>query len=97
MTTTRRPVKREPRVRITDAAIALFKTMQGLDWGCKEWWDLHSLLHDELQRRPWQFPCIERPDSVSGYPEGSWADKNWRPDEEARETYGQLEAAARAR
>lgn len=95
VTTTRRPIKREPRLRISGEAIELFKAMQKLDWGSEQWRGLHSRLHDALRLRPWQFPAIEHPDSRSGFPAGSWADKTWRPDEEAREVYRLLEAAAR--
>jgi hypothetical protein len=63
--------------------------------GCDRWWKLHGMLHRELGCKPWDWPCIEHPDSVSGYPEGSEASKRWRPNMEAQELWKALDAAAR--
>src|SRR5262249_62268885 len=35
----------------------------------------HSVLHRELRCKPWQWYCVERPESKPGYPKGSKADK----------------------
>jgi hypothetical protein len=50
--------------------------------GCEEWFRLHSILHRELGCRPWEYPCVQHPDT-----EGAKADAvaRWR----------ELEAAAR--
>src|SRR5215831_16106348 len=32
--------------------------------GRNRWWKLHSRLHRELGRKPWQWPCIQHPDTV---------------------------------
>jgi hypothetical protein len=63
--------------------------------GCDRWWKLHSKLHRELGCKPWEWPCIQHPDTVSGYPEGSEAYKRWKPDLEAQELWQALDAAAR--
>jgi hypothetical protein len=75
-----------------------------VDWNGKYWehracpacetrGDLMSVLHSELQLKPWQHP-IERPGAVSGYPPGSMADRQWRPDLEAQARYRALKSAA---
>ena len=38
---------------------------------CSEWWEQHSMLHDALQLRPWQWPAIQNPATESPYPAGS--------------------------
>jgi hypothetical protein len=63
--------------------------------GCERWWKLHGQLHDELRCRPWLWPCIEHPNSVCPYPEGSYAAQRWRPNEEARQMWQALARAAR--
>jgi hypothetical protein len=63
--------------------------------GCERWWELHGRLHDELRCRPWQWPCIEHPNSVCPYPEGSYAAQSWRPNEAARHMWRTLEQVAR--
>jgi hypothetical protein len=79
-------------------------TCEEIDWGgeywkhescaaCEEWWHHHATLHDELKLRPWEWPAVEHPEAESPYPEGSNADRNWKPDLEARERYRLLEIA----
>ena len=63
--------------------------------GCDRWWKLHGKLHRELGCKPWQWPCIEHPDTVSGYPEGSEAYKRWKPDLEAQDCWRALDEAAK--
>jgi hypothetical protein len=41
----------------------------------------------------WEWPCVQHPDTVSPYPKGSYADKNWRPNLEAQARYIALEEA----
>jgi hypothetical protein len=62
--------------------------------GCERWWELHRQLHNELGCRPWQWPCIEHPNSVSPYPEGSRTAQTWRPKQEARRMWQALAQAA---
>jgi hypothetical protein len=47
--------------------------------GCKTWWKLHGRLHQELQCRPWQWPCVQAPETERPYPPGSSTDQNWQP------------------
>jgi hypothetical protein len=46
---------------------------------CDQWWEQHSVLRKELQTKPWQWPCVERPGAGS--------------DLEAQARYRELEAA----
>ena len=79
-------------------------TCEPIDWGgrywervqcaaCDEWWRLHSLLHKELGAKLWEWPCIQHPEAVSCFPEGSPAAKAWKPDLEAQARWLALEAA----
>lgn len=43
----------------------------------EEWWQLHNIIFDALQK-PWLFPCVQRPDATSC------------PDEEAQANYREL-------
>ena len=60
---------------------------------CEQWHELHSILYHELKLAPWQWYAVEHPNTRSPYPEGSHADKEWKPDLEAQERYRALEAA----
>jgi hypothetical protein len=64
--------------------------------GCRQWWKLHNRLWDELKCKPWQWPCIEHPESKNPWPEGSAAAGAWVPDEQARELWRMLDEDARA-
>jgi hypothetical protein len=82
-------------------------TCEPIDWGgkywergpqcssCQEWWLQHSILHHELRCKPWQWPCIEHPDSVTCFPEGSPAALAWKPDLEAQARWRMLAKAAK--
>jgi hypothetical protein len=59
-----------------------------------EWWEQHSILHNALQLRPWQWPAIENPATENPYPAGSPAAKRWKPNLEAQARWRALEAAA---
>jgi hypothetical protein len=61
---------------------------------CEVWWEHHSILHDELRLRPWEWPAIETPGALPCYPEGSPAALAWKPDLEAQARYRALEKAA---
>jgi len=77
-----------------------------IDWGgdyrkrpppcsaCDAWWEAHSVLHKALRCEPWEFPCVENPNTVAPYPAGSPAGKNWQPDVEAQARYRALAEAA---
>ncbi|MDN4983932.1 hypothetical protein KUL72_12260 [Bradyrhizobium arachidis] len=52
MPTTRHPINRPPRSRVTELAIELFKQMQDRVAA-----DVHFELHIELQLKPWQWPA----------------------------------------
>jgi hypothetical protein len=54
----RRPKDRT--VAITPRALELFLELQRHSRGCDEWYDLHLLLHRELQCRPWEYPLDSR-------------------------------------
>jgi hypothetical protein len=62
--------------------------------GCKTWWKLHGRLHQELQCRPWQWPCVQPPDTEWPDPPGSPADQNWQPNGGAQQMWRLLELAA---
>jgi hypothetical protein len=91
--TKRVPIARHAMPRITPAAVAIFAEIRKHKYPSERWWELHNRLHDELGCKPWEWPCIEHPDSVCCYPEGSPAAQSWRPNEEARALWRQLEAA----
>ena len=97
------PVKRrKPKTRIpqiTPAAVEAFKRMEAAKTS-DAWWAAHSILHDELQLPPWEWPAFEIPGEHCPYPAGTHAARQWadtrarRP--EAFELYrALLEAAAR--
>jgi hypothetical protein len=60
---------------------------------CGEWWEQHSILHDALQLRPWQWPAIENPAATCPYPAGSPAAERWKPNREAQARWRALAAA----
>ena len=60
---------------------------------CDAWWEQHHILRVELKTKRWEIPCIEAPDTVSGYPEGSYKAKKFKPDLEGQARYRELEAA----
>jgi hypothetical protein len=60
---------------------------------CKTWSEQHKILHRALNLAPWQWPCIQSPDTVNPYPEGSYAAQRWAPDLEAQARYRELEQA----
>jgi hypothetical protein len=62
---------------------------------CDAWWEQHSILHEEMHCAIWQWPCVENPNAVSPYPEGSFAAKNWKPDLEAQARYRLLLSRSR--
>jgi hypothetical protein len=64
--------------------------------GCERWWELHSLLHDALSLRPFDWPAIESPDARNPYPAGSPAAVQWEPGREAQARYVALKAASAA-
>jgi hypothetical protein len=79
-------------------------TCEPIDWkgkywehtecaGCAEWWRLHGILHKELQAKLWEWPCIQHPDAVTCFPDGSPAAKAWKPNTAAQERWLALEAA----
>jgi hypothetical protein len=61
------PLKRrkpkERMVTVTPRAVEIFRQMEPLERGCDAWYDLHLLLHRELQCKPWEYPL----DSVNGW------------------------------
>jgi hypothetical protein len=73
MTTNRTPIQRPALTMITPRAVELFVAMGKLRCtcpppspkrspcpGCERWYDLHADLHDELQCKPWEWPCVAR-------------------------------------
>src|SRR6516225_9870558 len=65
-------------------------------WACDAWWEQHWVLHQALRCEPWEWPCVEHPDTVAPYPAGSPAAKNWKPDLEAQARYRALQTALAA-
>jgi hypothetical protein len=62
--------------------------------GLNKWWELNSILCDELHLPPWEFTAYQHPDWESPFPEGSAAAEHDKPDLEAQERYRMLEMAA---
>lgn len=101
MTTTRTPINRPPRSRITKEAIALFRKIRSLEAGAgaDEWeprgtrrqlLDAKLALHQLLGRAPWD-PDVT--DCAGGRP--PWLDQTvWQP---ARDLYVTLDRAANGR
>jgi hypothetical protein len=108
MGTKRTPIHRDTRQQITPAAVEAFREMEKLRTqcgcllmkqgrrcsACGEWWKQHSILHDAVGAKPWQWPCFLDPDDDNPYPAGSPAAAEWdkeraqRP--EAFELFGLL-------
>jgi hypothetical protein len=87
MSTRRTPISRTPSPRISPAAIRLFDHMRRCSDG-ERWWRLHSDLVDELGTKPWQWPCIQAPNTQSSY-------IGWKPNLEAQERWKMLAKASR--
>jgi hypothetical protein len=97
MPTKRTRITRPPRRTFSAKAIALFKQMQALDQqctctsehdecrACEQWWDAQSELHRELRLRPWQWPCVERPNAPNT---GESQNQGWY--EQAQQLYRDL-------
>jgi hypothetical protein len=76
MPTKRTPINRPLRTKVTPEALAAFRTMQRLERrctckddnndcpACVQWGEQHSILHSELQLKPWQWPAYEHPDDA---------------------------------
>jgi hypothetical protein len=64
---------REPR--FTPLALATFAQMKAEQ--SQDWWLLHSVLRKELRTKPWEWPCIKRPnpDRPSASPRSLAAEK----------------------
>jgi hypothetical protein len=104
----RQPVERitPEAIKLFEAMERLECTCPPRDWegeywkhtpcrGCDRWWELHSRLYHLLGCKPWQWPCVEHPAAVPGYPEGSLAALAWNPDLGARARWKALDRAAR--
>jgi hypothetical protein len=99
--TRRTPIKRQPTgLKFTPAVIRLFDNMRRccctcLDAdgpadcpGCKRYWRLHSDLVDELGTMPWQWPCVQDPNTQPSH-------IGWKPNLEAQERWRMLAKASR--
>ncbi len=62
---------------------------------CAAWSKQHSILWDELNLLPHEWPAVENPDAESPYPPDSYAAQKQRPDFEAQARYRALAAAVR--
>jgi hypothetical protein len=83
MTSKRTPINRPPRPTVTFAALEAFRKMQRLERrctcdddhrecpACEKWWQQHSILHDELRLKPWQWPAYQYPDDTESLPESA--------------------------
>ena len=74
MTTKRTPIRPAGGNRITPAAVAAFREMQGLekscdcqhrcrDGDCKKWDEQNDILRDEMRLSPWEWPTYVKRDS----------------------------------
>ena len=74
MTTKRTPIRPAGGNRITPAAVAAFREMQGLekscdcqhrcrDGDCKKWDEQNDILRDEMRLPPWEWPTYVKRDS----------------------------------
>jgi hypothetical protein len=50
----RRP--KERMVTITARALELFNELGQHPRGCELWYDIHALLHKEVDAKPWEYP-----------------------------------------
>ena len=94
MATTRTPINRPTKSKITPAAVDAFKRMLKLREGSDQWWELNGTLCRELKLPPWEWPAYQHPDAVAPYPEGSPAALNWKPDFNGQARYRALCDAA---
>jgi hypothetical protein len=86
----RTPISRPQRVRFSTTALAAFRRMKDQPEDSDEWRWCHSVLLEELKMRPWQFPCVRRPDPASTSipdPHEPWSDAH------AEALYRELAAA----
>jgi hypothetical protein len=56
--------------------------------GCERWWRLHNDLVDEFGTMPWQWPCVQNPNTQAPH-------IDWEPNHEAQERWQALAAASR--
>jgi hypothetical protein len=94
MPTMRTPIRRSPSPVITPKALELFEQMRRCR-SDERWWKLQNDLCDELHTRPWEYPCVEHPDTSNPYPPGTPAHLSWRPNDRAQEMWKALDAASR--
>jgi hypothetical protein len=94
----RTPINRETRRQIMPVAIEAFKRMEQLrtqcgcllmkhGWrcsACDEWWKQHSILHDEVGAKPWEWPAFLDPDDTNPYPPVSQAAREWEKERAQR-------------
>jgi hypothetical protein len=94
----RTPINRETRRQITPVAIEAFKRMEQLRTqcgcllmkhgrrcsACDEWWKQHSILHDEVGAKPWEWPAFLDPDDTNPYPPVSQAAREWEKERAQR-------------
>jgi hypothetical protein len=68
---------------------------------CHEWWALHADLHNLLNCRPWEWPCIRDPAASCPYPPEHPNAKSWeaerRAHPEALELFAELSRRAAER
>ncbi len=50
---------------------------------CEQWWTLHSVLHNVLNCKPWEWPCIRDPEAVCPYPQDHTNAKQWHAERKA--------------
>jgi hypothetical protein len=93
MTTTRTPIGRPPRSRITPRSVEIFKEMQA---GCSRvrWAELQGELADELRLAPHQWPPIIDPDAQESVYPAHTGGAEWHP--QGKALWRELERAAAA-
>ena len=95
--------KRLPKDRnfqITPGALDAFRKMEAPNCTSDDWWAAHSILHDELKLKPWDWPAFEHPDEKCPYPDGCEAARHWQAQRDGRpeafELYRELVRASKA-
>ena len=90
----RTPIIRRGRLRFTPEALEAFRQMRALPFEGERWWKLHSILGEELQMKPWEYPCIKCPDPAQ--PAVHDSSKAW-DDVDAENLYRELDRCLSAR
>lgn len=82
MSTTRTPINRPSRSRITPRAVEIFKAMEECP-GSDRYWGLQGELAPELGLEPWKWPPVVNPDEGESVYPASSAGGRWHAESKA--------------